>query len=55
MIDLLSTWGGELVEPEYTPNISTTDIIHACFEYEKARKNNDAAVSECMSVCGRIN
>lgn len=28
VIDTLSEWGGELVEPEYTPGISTTTIIN---------------------------
>ena len=28
VIELISTWGGKLIEPEYTSNISTTDIIN---------------------------
>ena len=27
VIDLISTWGGELIEPEYTPGISSTKLI----------------------------
>lgn len=27
VIDTLATWGGELVEPEYTPGVSTTDLV----------------------------
>jgi len=38
VIDLLATWGGELIEPEYTRDISTTDIIKACYDYERSRK-----------------
>jgi phosphoenolpyruvate phosphomutase len=38
VIDLLATWGGVVVEPEYTKDVSTTDIIRKCFEYEKQRK-----------------
>jgi phosphoenolpyruvate phosphomutase len=30
VIDVLATWGGELIEPEYTSGISTTDIIERC-------------------------
>ncbi len=32
VIDTLRTWGGSLVEPEYTKGISTTDLISACSE-----------------------
>jgi len=32
VIRVLSKWGGKLVEPNYTPNISTTDIIHSLEE-----------------------
>ena len=28
VINILAEWGGELVEPDYTPGISTTDIIN---------------------------
>lgn len=30
VLDTLSKWGGELVEPEYTTGISTTQIIRTC-------------------------
>jgi phosphoenolpyruvate phosphomutase len=30
VLDTLSKWGGELVEPEYTGGISTTQIIEKC-------------------------
>lgn len=30
VLDTLSKWGGELVEPEYTGGISTTHIIQKC-------------------------
>lgn len=30
VLDTLSKWGGELVEPEYTGGISTTQIIQKC-------------------------
>lgn len=30
VLDTLSKWGGELVEPEYTSEISTTRIIKKC-------------------------
>ena len=30
VLDTLSKWGGELVEPEYTGGISTTQIINKC-------------------------
>lgn len=30
VLDTLSKWGGELVEPEYTGGISTTEIIEKC-------------------------
>jgi len=39
-IDLIATWGGQLVEPEYTKDISTTDIIQQCYEYERVRKRS---------------
>ena len=28
VIKIISEWGGKLIEPEYTSNISTTDIIN---------------------------
>ena len=30
VLDVLTEWGGELIEPEYTEGISTTDIIERC-------------------------
>jgi phosphoenolpyruvate phosphomutase len=36
VIELISTWGGKLIEPEYTSDISTTDIIN------KIIKNNSS-------------
>ena len=30
VIDTLAEWGGKLVEPDYTRDISTTDIIGRC-------------------------
>lgn len=30
VLEALSKWGGELVEPEYTAGISTTEIISKC-------------------------
>ena len=30
VLETLSKWGGELVEPEYTGEISTTHIIQMC-------------------------
>ena len=30
VLDTLSKWGGELVEPEYTGGLSTTEIIEKC-------------------------
>ena len=30
VLDVLAEWGGELIEPEYTQGISTTDIIQRC-------------------------
>ena len=30
VIETLSDWGGKLVEPEYTPGVSTTEIIKKC-------------------------
>lgn len=33
VLDTLLQWGGELVEPDYTEGISTTDIIQKC-KYE---------------------
>ena len=27
VIDTLAEWGGELIEPDYTPGVSTTDLI----------------------------
>jgi len=30
VIDCLAEWGGKLVEPYYTENISTTEIINRC-------------------------
>lgn len=30
VVEALQQWGGELVEPEYTGGISTTDIIERC-------------------------
>ena len=35
VIECLSKWGGELVEPEYTKGISTTDLIKRCNSSEK--------------------
>ena len=29
VIDILKEWGGELVEPDYTPGISSSQLIHA--------------------------
>lgn len=29
VIDVLAEWGGELIEPQYTPGISSTQLIHA--------------------------
>lgn len=29
VVEALAAWGGELVEPEYTPGISSTQLIHA--------------------------
>ena len=34
VLDTLSKWGGDLVEPEYTGGISTTEIIEKC-KHEK--------------------
>ena len=34
VLETLSKWGGELVEPEYTGGISTTEIIEKC-KHEK--------------------
>lgn len=30
VLETLNKWGGELVEPEYTGGISTTQIIEVC-------------------------
>jgi phosphoenolpyruvate phosphomutase / 2-hydroxyethylphosphonate cytidylyltransferase len=30
VINVLAEWGGELIEPDYTNGISTTDIINRC-------------------------
>ena len=32
VIDVLAGWGGELVEPAYTPGVSSTQLIHASRE-----------------------
>ncbi len=32
VVDALSEWGGELIEPEYTEGISSTQLIHAAKE-----------------------
>jgi len=39
VIDTLAQWGGQLVEPEYTQNVSTTEIISKCSEWEKKRRD----------------
>ena len=36
VLSVLEEWGGELIEPEYTKGISTTDILEKC-------KNDDTA------------
>ena len=30
VLETINKWGGELVEPEYTGGISTTEIINKC-------------------------
>lgn len=37
----LKEWGGALVEPEYTPNISTTAIIARCHARERSRREDN--------------
>ena len=39
VIEVLSQWGGELVEPEYTSGISSTDLHEALKEIETSRLN----------------
>lgn len=34
VLETLNKWGGQLVEPEYTTGISTTQIIQKC-KHEK--------------------
>lgn len=34
VLDTLSKWGGKLIEPDYTPHISTTNIIQRCKNHE---------------------
>jgi len=35
VIDCLKQWDGELVEPEYSAGVSTTQIIASCKEADK--------------------
>ncbi len=30
VIACLAEWGGQLIEPVYTGNVSTTDLLHRC-------------------------
>lgn len=42
VIEKLSEWGGQLIEPSYTTGISTTDIIERCsirYNTERCRTN----------------
>jgi len=62
-IQLMASWGGQVIEPEYTRGISTTDIIKCCAHRhcvaERTRENRFANGSKpskvvpCLSGCFR--
>lgn len=61
-IQLMATWGGQVIEPEYTRGISTTDIIKSCADYHcsanrKTCNRDDASETSqvsCRCLSGRL-
>jgi len=56
-IKLMASWGGRVIEPEYTTGISTTDIIKCCAHRhcsaEREKGNHDANGSETSKAAGQ--
>jgi len=56
-IQLMASWGGQVIEPEYTTGISTSDIIKRCADHhcsaESKMRNGDVNASETSQVSSR--